>query len=1185
MRIIEPPGASPRVISGYHEESLFVSGNEVNASTFRLCAVLVGSALALHAQISRASILGRVTDTTRAPIPKATIIVIRLDTNERLETFSDSSGAFSFAFLNPGLYTVQASAPGFKTLERTRLQLESDDTLALPLSLAVGDVHEQVSVEATKDPLDTSNASHITRLDPEKLVELPLIGRQAYSLVSLTPGVIFTEEQFGTTGFAGLHGWDADGKFIINGGIVGTNQFLLNGAPVSLTGSWQFSPNLDGVEEFRVLTNTYDAQYGRTGGGTVMTTMKSGTNHWHGNVFEYFHNSVLDANTTQNNQSGQPRGKHNTHDYGGTAGGPLRPNHDFLYFSYEGFREIVPFPVVSDTPPLALRTGSGFKVNNIRIYDPLTAHACVVGKDTTGTTACLAPYIRTAFPNSAIPLTRISPIGQAILNLYPSPNGNGLTQNYIAGGNVGRYKYDQPMGHWDHLFNDRDRLSTIVTLERGHDFTSTNGFPPPAEVGSQTDYRLDQNYIAEFTHIHSPSTVLNLRLSFGRFSEFFPDSSGDSNLTAAALGMINMTHAPTVTTDAPPSFDLTTYSSIIGNTYSWSTQNQWSVQPGMIQTRGRHVIHYGFEYSYAAIGTAGPGRANGEFAFTQGWSQQYVNHNQGGKDGSGVADMLLGLPDTGFVDYNDSAYRTWPYFAGYVQDTWRTTSKLTLTLGLRYDVQIPFVERYNRVNAGFDYKSVNPLSSQVLGAWDTDAATYNVANPKFAFPAAPQLLTGSQLFAGPGNRRPYNTDWSDIQPRVGLAWSFAPKTVLRAGAGIFYRTATQLNETTGFSQRTNYISSFNAGVTPSAGLTGPYSLQQPFPSGILAPPGAGGGALTNVGNDIQYDGRSRPIPRTYQYSIGIERELPWSLLVEGYYSGSQTIHDSLTTVEYDAPTAAQYQQYNSNATYFTRNVPNPFYGVLPASTVLGASSEIQAYNLLRPYPLFNGIEELTDPAAHYRYDSFQLFSQRRFSSLSDAGVFTFLLAYTYSKSTAMNHRLDAWYLQEPLANVLALTGLWDLPIGWGQRWFSNVNRLGGALLNGWSVDWTFTYASGYPVPRPNASFTCSSFATPGGQTPAEYFNTSRGCWKAYGPYDLMQAPDILPGIRNPAAPQLNVSVEKTFWLNDRYTLQFRGEAYNLANTPILPAPDTTFGDPTFGALPIQQNNFPRFIQLAAKIVF
>src|SRR5262249_2563975 len=447
--------------------------------------------------------------------------------------------------------------------------------------------------------------------------------------------------------------------------------------------------------------------------------------------------------------------------------------------------------VVSDTPPLDLRNGASFAKYNIKIYDPLTANECNDGVDTPG--KCAAPYIRSPFPNNTIPASRISPIGRAILDLYPAPNGKGLTQNYIAGGNVGRYRQDQPMGRWDHIFSDRDRLSAIVTIERGRDFTSTNGFPPPAEVGNRTDYRTDQNYIAEFTHILSPSMVFNFRASFGRFTQLFPDASGDSDLTADALGMIHMIHAPTVESDAPPSFNLSTYGSIIGNTYSWSTQNQWSLQPGVIQTKGKHVIHYGFEWAYAAIANAGPGRANGEISFAPSWTQQYVNHPQGSRDGSSVADLLLGLPVSGFIDYNDSSYKSWPYLAAYVQDNWRVTKRLTLTLGLRYDVQIPFIERFNRVNAGFDYATVNPLTSQVLSNWSQAAAAYNALGPKFSYPAAPVALFGSRHFASAGNRRPYDTDWTDIQPRLGVAWNFAPKTVFRAGFGIFYRTATQLN--------------------------------------------------------------------------------------------------------------------------------------------------------------------------------------------------------------------------------------------------------------------------------------------------------------------------------------------------------------------------------------------------------
>jgi outer membrane receptor protein involved in Fe transport len=245
------------------------------------------------------------------------------------------------------------------------------------------------------------------------------------------------------------------------------------------------------------------------------------------------------------------------------------------------------------------------------------------------------------------------------------------------------------MGRYDHHFNDRQRLSGIVTFERGRDFTSTNGFDPPAEVGNLTRFRIDQNYVADYTHILSPSTVFNVHASFGRYTEFLPDSSGESDLTACALGMTNMVHAPTVDSEAPPSFNLDLYNSIIGNTYSWATQNQWSVHPGIVHNRGRHVIHYGFEFAYAGIGKCGTGarqrRVQPDARLDAAVRESFARAaRRRGCRGSAVGPAI-----SGFVDYNDSAYRTWPYYALYFQDTWRVTKNVTLTMGLRYDVQIP----------------------------------------------------------------------------------------------------------------------------------------------------------------------------------------------------------------------------------------------------------------------------------------------------------------------------------------------------------------------------------------------------------------------------------------------------------------------------------------------------------------
>jgi hypothetical protein len=596
---------------------------------------------------------------------------------------------------------------------------------------------------------------------------------------------------------------------------------------------------------------------------------------------------------------------------------------------------------------------------------------------------------------------------------------------------------------------------------------------------------------------------------------------------------------------------------------------------------------------YAGLGQGGPGRANGEFSFTRQWTQQFAARSSGVLDGSGVADLLLGAPYSGDIDYNDSFYRTWPYYAGYVQDTWKLRHNLTVNLGLRYDVQIPFVERNNRTNAGFNFTSVNPASSAVLAQWQTMASQFNSLSPEFPYPAAPAALYGGQLFASPNNRRPFNTDWTDLQPRVGVAWSFAPKTVLRAGAGIFYRTAADLNYTNGFSQPTSYLNSLDGGLTPSAGLTGPYSLDNPFPNGILSPTGSKLGLLTGIGNAVTYENPSRPIPRTYEYSAGFQRELPFQLLLEASYSGSITVHDAFP-VQLDALSKQQFLEGQTNPSYLKEQIPNPFYGVLPAASSLGGTSTLTIADLLTPYPLFQGVTQTNYPWARYRYDSLQLRLEKRVLDSATTGVMAFLFSYTFSKSLEASHFLNAWDLTEKPIHELsasdrpqsvAFAGTWDLPIGWGRRWWNNGNRIVGGLTNGWAIDWIWTYYSGVPVDKPDAIFTCASYFAPGGQTSDHWFNNDPSCYQSRPLYTLRTTEDRFSNIRTPAAPQLNASVEKTFWLNDRWTLQLRGEAYDVANTPIYPAPDTNFRDKNFGKLPLEQVNLPRYIQVAAKLVF
>src|ERR1044071_5088105 len=363
-------------------------------------AVLVYTVCA-GAQDFRATISGVVTDNPGAAVPNAKVRAIHKGTGEVAATTTDREGFYTLSYLQPSTYTVESEAQGFSLQRIANVTLMVAEKRDLPISLSVGKVNTEVTVIASVDGVQTADASGGVNFDSLQTSEYALNGRQVYMLMDLTPGVLFTQEQFGSSGYSGTRGWDVSGAYVMNGGVSGTNSFTLNGAPVSLTGTWQVAPNVDAIQEFKVMTNTYDAAIGRTGGGSVNTTLKSGGNAWHGTMFNFMRNSVLDANYTQNNQVGAPRGKHITNQFGGTLGGNIRKDKDFFFASFDGFRERVPLPVVANVPPLDLRDGQHFSKYKMKIADPLPGHVDVDKVEVSGT--CSTPYIRTPFPGNVIP--------------------------------------------------------------------------------------------------------------------------------------------------------------------------------------------------------------------------------------------------------------------------------------------------------------------------------------------------------------------------------------------------------------------------------------------------------------------------------------------------------------------------------------------------------------------------------------------------------------------------------------------------------------------------------------------------------------------------------------------------------------------------------------------------------------
>lgn len=1161
--------------------------------------LIAGVALfSAYSQDFRATISGQVTDETGAAVAGAKVRAVQRSTNQAIERETNHEGFYTLPYLQPSTYDIEVTAPGFRKTLRENVTLLVADKLDLGFKLEVGEISQQVTVTAeATEIIRTGDASGGLNFDSLMTSEFALNGRQVYMLMDLSPGVLFTQEEFGATGYSGTRGWDVNGNFTMSGGKAGTNSFSLNGAPISLSGSFQLAPNVDAIQEFKVMTNTYDASIGRTGGGSVNTTLKSGSNRWHGTLFDFMRNTVLDANYTQNNRVGAPRGKRITNQFGGTLGGAVRRDKDFVFVSFEGFRERVPFPVVADVPPLDLRDGQNFSKYNMNIYDPLTSHPCVNNVDVTGT--CSSPYIRDMFPGNVLPKSRISPIGVKILSFYPAPNTTGTTQNFVNAASTGRYRYEQPMARWDRMVNSNNRIYTLFTFQDGQEYRNQTGVPGVAAAGNMYSKRRNFNIIADWTRVLSSTAIFDLRGSFGRFGQIFPNADFSAGVTAADLGIARMVQAPTSGNQHPPRLAIDQFENLFGsgaNLLTSRADNQWNVVPTVTLTTGRKTFRFGADLVYAMQGTGDIGLANGYLQFTRWGTQRYPQRSAlNAQDGSGIADVLLGVPGAGSIDWNDTFYRTWPYFGFFVQNDWKVSDNLTLNLGLRYDVQIPWVERWDRVNNGFDYSAKNPLSDQIIAKWKANKAAYDRTNPRFPYPDPPAAILGGKTFVQPGgNRRIYDTDWTNVQPRIGLAWRFAKATVLRTGFGIYHRTATQAGQTDGFSQATGYSRSLDGDITPAAGLSGPYSLQNPFPDGIVQPSGRELGLLTNIGNAVTYDSRKRPIPRTFQYSFGFQRRAFWNILLDVSYVGSLTNHDAM-------PINTDYWSYEFNEeargvpAYGDTTVANPFYGIVPANRTRGTGATLQRRELFRQYPLFANITNNTLPLARYRYDSLQMRVDKRFSSeRSIVGGLTMIFSYAFSKNLQQANYLNTWNFQHeaPVKELvsydkpqnISYSGIWDVPFGKARRFATASNKLLDSVVGGWRVNWVYRYTSGNPIAGINAVNTCGTLLVED-QGPERWWNNTRGCWRGNPAYQPRVVEDRYAWLRQMDNITVNLAAAKTFRLVEKWTFQLRGEAFNLVNRPIYRPAPTTYTDVRFGMLSIEQQNFPRNVQVSMKLMF
>lgn len=1164
-----------------------------------------------HAQEYRGTILGRVVDPQGAIIPQATITAVGLQQTYTGKTSSD--GNYILPFIQPGTYVVSAEASGFRKEIQQNVVIDVSAKINLNFSLQLGAVADSVTVQADQVGVDTADASNGTVMDPEKVQNLPLNGRQVYMLMSLTPGVKFTTTTFGATSNSGTRGWDETNAYSVDGQPGTFNQFLLNGAPIteqggSGAGTWNIAPSVDAIQEFKMMTTTFDAQYGRAGAAIMNTILKSGTPHFHGTLYDFWENSAMEANLFQLNQQGTPKEFHNMHQFGGTIGGPFIKNHGYFFFSYEGWREVLPDGIVTTVPTADMYpdangdvnlTGYLNAVNKVGIYDPETT-TCSAPTSTGGCNT----YTRSLFPNDTIPADRISSIGVKMMDLFPAPNRGGYVDNYVFNEST-PYAYNMPIARVDYDLSNATRIYGIFAWWSGLTTRNSNGLPGAAAEGGTRSYRSSLTQVLDLTHTFSPTRILDTRASFNRMYAHDPSgnvAAGLNTLTPADLGL-NMPQIPTTTRQWAPVVDLgDNYPDMIGNEGDPTMYETYDLSPSITQVLKSHNLHYGAEFMLFHDVNAGIGQPNGAFTFSTGFTQK--NPLQAANDGSVIADLLLGYPASGSVQYETAPYISYNYYAAYLQDDWKVKSNLTFNLGLRWETETSPHERHNRLLAGMCLTCTNPITNQI------------------AFPTGNQLANGATMvnpivggvqFAGNGLSAYQNT-FGRVLPKIGFAYGVNSKVVIHGGIAWSTAVGTELGDENAWSQTTEYNASPDDGLHPSTSfLSG-----TPFPNGYAVPPGSSQGLETLVGQDLSLDLRNRKLPLVEQYTLGLKLALPEKMIGEITYIGVHAT-DIPITKQMDGITAAQWQQGHATPSYLDQLVPNPFYGVISNTLALGANPTIAAKYLMVPYPQYDGSLSVTDNSQGYdNYNGLLLKAEKRLSgggALSNG--LSLISSFTWSKAMAATSFLNDGGAGLVDANPnyqvyssdrpwdFAFSGLYGLPFGRGAWIASDAHGVLDQAISHWQLDWIFTNDGGTPVGYPNEnSYTFGSYnIRPAHKSWSSYLNNAQpSCWTTFPEYTTITQKSAVTIVRNPWAQQTALAVEKKFAITGKVNLQFKAESFNFTNTPIFAGPTTS--DPQtpiartsvanpnqpgawsgYGTIGSTQQNFPRRVQLSLKILF
>jgi hypothetical protein len=1141
-------------------------------------------AAATLAQDPRGAISGRVTDSSSAVMPGVEVRAVNRDTGVAASAATNPSGNYQIPFLLPGFYTLSAEAAGFKKYLRENVEVRVSETVEVNLSLELGAVAETIQVTAESPLMVTTDASQGTVVDEKRIMELPLVGGNPIELALLDPAIMnetdLRERRASMT--------NASSQWSTMGSSAFTNEFQIDGvsntfAEGNSRARVAFNPPSSAIGQFKIMVNPFDAAVGNTMGAVVNVSTKAGTNRLTGELHWYARNRVFDCNDFFNNKNGTVRPVYQDNRMGFSLGGPVTiprfykgRNRTFWFYTWEWNPYTVPASFTGTVPTAPQRQGDFSALlplgTRYQIYDPYSTRPAPNNR-----------FQRDPFPENVIPSARFNPTGLALANLYPLPtragNADGIN-NYYNGSSSAKAleDYQVHLARFDHAFSESHRLFFRIHYDN---WTEKKNRYYDNGIQGMNLGRVNRGLALDDVLLLTPSLVLNIRYGITQqdFTEYRETRGIDLSkfgFSPRLLSMIEPQRATLPRVNPDTYSDYSTWEKGDGANTSLTHNFNFT----FTTQRANHSLHLGGDVrAYRAFQNRYPYETSPNLVFSSTYTRGPLDSAGASPIGQDLASMLMGI-STGSMMRSSSFALQNLFYGFFVQDDVKVSRRLTVNIGLRYELEAPLTERYDRLNAGFAFDTVSPV--------ETVARANYAKNPVAELPLENFRVRGGLEFSGVGGlpRSPFRGEKNNFMPRIGLAWQLFPSTTVRAGYGIFFGTI-GVNGTTplqyGFEQSTPIQPTLDNGQSYRA------LVNDPFPNGLLSPAGASGGLTTYLSQAISVSDPVRLQPYSQRWSLSVQQVLPGQILVETSYVGSRGTRVGITRALSPTPreflsTSPTRDQAAINL--LTAAIPNPFYGLgyfyTPTTT---------RANLLRPYPQFTSVSRI-EPAGFSWYHGMQIRAARRLYR----GV-TLNVGYAWQKlmegMSFLNETDPVPY--ETLSashrpHRLTLNGIWEIPVGRRKLFFPKMSTPLNAVFGNWQLSGIVTRQAGPPLLWGNIIFAGDpdSIAIPRSERTVErWFNVDAGFNRVSNQalsQNIRSFPMRLASIQADGQSRWDLSLTKRFRLAERRTAQFRAQCFNIMNHANFGAPNVSPASTAFGTI-TSTAGLPRTWQFSLGVNF